>query len=259
MTASPLLCSAVVRSLHQTGDNIWSLILHAPLIAAHARPGQFVNVRVADSLVPLLRRPFSISRINGVELAILFNIVGPGTRLLTDKRPGDVVDLLGPLGKPFDIDEVFDTALIVAGGLGVAPFQFLEQELHRLNKPIVSFVGARTASGLSVEGLENVREATDDGTAGRKGTVVELVAEYLDAEKPKRPKLFACGPTPMLKALREFAVNRRLLCELSLEGAMACGIGICQGCPVQRTGEGKKYALVCTDGPTFRAEEIVLS
>jgi dihydroorotate dehydrogenase electron transfer subunit len=218
-----------------------------------------VNVRTTDGFFPLLRRPFSISRVEGDNIELLFSIVGEGTRLLASKRPGDQLDVLGPLGNPFNVVGNYETALIVAGGLGVAPFPFLTDRLQREEKHIVSFVGARTAYQLYTKHLKNVHVATDDGSSGFQGTVVTLMERFLDGHDVSKPKIFACGPTPMMKALAVVAIRRGIECELSLEGEMACGIGICQGCPVERAnGENKKYALVCTEGPAFNSKEILL-
>jgi dihydroorotate dehydrogenase electron transfer subunit len=228
-------------------------------IAAAAEPGQFLNIRAAYGWGPLLlRRPFSISNVQGSSIELLFNIVGAGTRMLASKRPGDEIDVLGPLGVPFRYREPFVTAILVAGGLGVAPFPFLTDRLEKFGTKIITFVGSRSVLDLRQIHLNNVQRATDDGSEGFRGTVVESLADYLAAHSIDKPKIFGCGPTKMLNALSQYAQANNLACELSLEGDMACGIGICQGCPVERTNGTKKYALVCTDGPTFDCRTIVL-
>ncbi|MEK6650061.1 MAG: dihydroorotate dehydrogenase electron transfer subunit, partial [Bacteroidota bacterium] len=125
-------------------------------------------------------------------------------------------------------------------------------------RSVQTYLGARTERHLVRRHLENVHVATDDGTAGDRGTVVDLVRRHLHDRMPVGPKIFGCGPTPMLKALATMSLQLGVECELSLEGDMACGIGICQGCPVERTSGPKKYALVCTDGPTFHAQDVRL-
>jgi dihydroorotate dehydrogenase electron transfer subunit len=247
-----------VQSNRLVAHKTWLLTFRSPAIASTVAPGQFVNIRVDEGYLPLLRRPFSISRVHGEELDILFAVVGPGTKILAAKKPGDPLDVLGPLGKPFCTDSDFGAAVIVAGGVGTAPFPFLTDALRKLKKPVLSFVGARSAEYLTLDGFENVQTATDDGTQGFRGTVVQLLDSYLGGNPVPRPKIFGCGPTAMLKALQQAAAARRIPCELSLEGEMACGVGICQGCPVRRTDGPTKYALVCTDGPAFDATEIVL-
>ncbi len=247
-----------VASREEVADGVFLLRCTSHSIARDSKPGQFVNVRVSPAFVPFLRRPFSICRVEGTTLELLFNVVGEGTRLLARMHPGDELDTLGPLGKPFTVGDDFDTAVIVAGGLGVAPFPFLTDYLLRYEKQIVSFVGARTAFQLYTRHLNNVHVATDDGSSGSRGTVVYLLERHLDACPIPRPKLFGCGPTRMLQALSEVARMRGIPCELSLEGEMACGVGLCQGCPVERVNGSKKYALVCVEGPTFDCTTIVV-
>jgi dihydroorotate dehydrogenase electron transfer subunit len=248
-----------VSSNDEVADGLFVLRFQSDKVAHSVKPGQFVNLRVTDSSVPFLRRPFSVSRVEGRLVEILFNVVGTGTRLLSSKRPGDTLDLLGPLGKPFDVQDSFETALIVAGGLGVAPFPLLTEWLLREEKQIVTFLGARTAFQLYKLYLKNLHVATEDGSEGAKGTVIDILDRYLQTHAVPKPKIFACGPMKMLKALSEYAQQNQIRCELSLEGDMACGIGLCQGCPVELRNGTTKYALVCKEGPTFSSEQIVLS
>jgi dihydroorotate dehydrogenase electron transfer subunit len=254
-----MLRIVTVSSNDEVGEGLFVLRFRSDEIARIAQPGQFVNVRVTDSYLPLLRRPFSISRIEGSTIELLFNIVGIGTKMLSVLRPGERIDILGPLGVPFDVRETFETALIVGGGVGVAPFPLLTEVLQREEKNIVSFIGARSAYQLYREHLKNSHFATDDGSAGFKGNVVHLLEQYLESHHPAQPKIFGCGPTPMLKSLSHLAQRHRILCEVSLEGDMACGIGLCQGCPVERVNGPKKYALVCSEGPAFHSQDIVLN
>ena len=227
-------------------------------IASSAMPGQFVNIRCGEGCLPLLRRPMSISRIIGDEVELLFSVVGQGTRMLAAKRPGDTLDVVGPLGVPFGFKGTYTTALLVGGGVGVAPFPFLSAMLAGEGKKIITFLGAKTAALLTPQNLKNVKLATDDGTQGYHGTVVELLENHLQNHDIVKPKMFGCGPTKMLKALTRVAEKTGIECELSLEGDMACGIGLCQGCPIERREGKKKYALVCTEGPTFNSKDIVL-
>lgn len=245
-----------VTGREEIAEGIFALSFESKELAREVRPGQFVNIKVGEGELPLLRRPFSISRTDGPLLEVIFNVVGAGTRALAAKQRGERLNVLGPLGIPFGLEEDFETAIIVAGGLGVAPFPFLTPHLGRVR--IETFLGSRTTSQIVDRFLVNVHVATDDGSKGYHGTVVDLLNGYLREHPQRRPKLFACGPTPMLKALTAYAIKENLRCELSLEGDMACGVGICQGCPVERVQGEKKYSLVCTEGPTFDCREVVL-
>lgn len=249
---------AHVASREEIAPGIFILRVLSPTIAHQSRPGQFLNIRSVDNYVPLLRRPFSISDVDGNEIEIMFNVIGKGTQILSRKRAGDTIDLLGPLGNPFPFSLARKHALLVAGGMGVAPFPFLTRMLMNEGHRVTSFVGARTANQLIERNLLNCRVATDDGTVGFRGNVVDLLREFLEDDHGQDIQIYGCGPTPMIKALSNLAHEKSIPCLLSLEGDMACGIGICQGCPVERRGSEKKYALVCTEGPVFESGEIVL-
>ena len=251
------LYSCPVRSLQAVARNIFVLTLHAPGLAPTVRPGQFVNVRINDTLEPLLRRPFSVHRTTADSIEILFNIVGKGTAQLAEKREGDLLDLLGPLGVPFTLDDDrFDTALLVAGGLGVAPMPLTTVELLHRGKAVRTLVGARDAASLVTRHLHDVVTATDDGSSGFNGNVVELLEREAARLAGTRLKVYACGPHAMLKATALAAGRLGIPCEVSMEGPMGCGIGICQGCPVELRDASRRYALMCKDGPTFDAQAI---
>lgn len=248
---------APVTGVTEVAPNVYLLSLHAPALAQHVLPGQFINIRIDPEGGPLLRRPFSVHRVVQGTLEILFSVVGRGTALLSRRKVGETMDILGPLGVPYGVDGgEWTTALLVAGGLGVAPMPILSDALRSQGKRIMTFIGARTGDALVTAHLEDVHIATDDGSKGIRGTVVELVERFLAGERVAGPKIFACGPNAMLRALGKFAVAAGIPCEVSLEGAMGCGFGICQGCPVELSGGEKKYALMCTDGPVFDVRRI---
>ena len=244
--------SCRVEDVREVSRTIHVLTFSSPEISRLLLPGQFVSIRVNPSGEPLLRRPFSVYRTEGGSVQIIFHVVGRGTMLLASRRPGDMLDVLGPLGVPFGTGTGdFATAILVAGGLGVAPLPIATRALGKLGKDIVTFLGARTADQLVEAHLQHVHVSTDDGTRGMRGTVVQLLASWLDGNAVPSPKIFACGPSPMLRALGELVQSRDIPCEVSLEGPMACGFGICQGCPVELSDGPRKYALMCTDGPVF--------
>lgn len=250
---------ASIVGARTVAENIQILSFAAPRMAPLVRAGQFINIKVDDTKDPLLRRPFSVHDVEGSVLSVMFNVVGRGTAVLARKQKGEPIDLLGPLGKPFGVDSPsFEHAVLIAGGMGVAPMPLLSRALRMAGKQVTTFLGARTKSAAVVEGLDTLRLATDDGSAGFHGTVVALAREALAQVAPAKVKLFACGPTPMLRAVKQMALALDLQCEVSLEGAMACGFGICQGCPVETVGGPKKYLLMCKDGPTFDARSVVI-
>jgi dihydroorotate dehydrogenase electron transfer subunit len=248
-----------VQRVHCHTKSIFTLSVDAPAIAAAIRPGQFLNIKVEESISPLLRRPFSVYRREGDRVEVLFKVVGKGTALLSRKRPGDLLDVLGPLGAPFNLDEGnYSTAVLVAGGLGVAPMPLLTDFLRLKGKKVATFLGAKSSSELIDAHLENLSCATEDGSRSFTGHVVDLLKMTMAKKEIERPKIFGCGPTPMLRALAAFALERQIPAEVSLEGPMACGIGICQGCPVERSGAQKGYSLMCKDGPVFNVRDIVI-
>ncbi len=249
--------NALVEKLITLENNIFLLQAHCPEIARSIQPGQFLNVRVSENVFPLLRRPFSVCDIEGDSLFLMFNILGEGTKLLAKKHIGDTIDILGPLGNGFHPEGNFETAVIVAGGLGAAPFPYLIKKIGE-SKTIKCFVGGKTSHDVIQYGMKNVLISTDDGSLGFKGNVVELLHNNLSPSEYSKVKIFSCGPNVMLRALKEFAIKNNIECEASTECAMACGFGICMGCPIEATDQNNKYLLVCKDGPVFNVRDVVI-
>jgi dihydroorotate dehydrogenase electron transfer subunit len=249
-----------VNAVEEVAEGVFVLTFVSRRIAETTLPGQFVNIKTTgDGFEPLLRRPFSVYHTDGEEVQIVFHVIGKGTAALRKKGAGDTIDVLGPLGVPFRLDGMaYDTAVLIGGGLGVAPLPMVTKALRRKGKKIRTFLGSRTAASIVDRYLENVAISTDDGSGGFHGTVVELAMKELSNEQASRTKMFTCGPTPMLRAVQELSRKQNLECEASLEGPMGCGFGICQGCPVELVGEERKYALMCKDGPTFDMRRIKL-
>jgi dihydroorotate dehydrogenase electron transfer subunit len=251
------IAKAPVREVIEIGNDIFILKLFVPEIASVINPGEFLNVKVADTLFPLLRRPFSVCDVEGDHIYIMFNIFGEGTKILAHKHKGDLVDLLGPLGNGFNLEGNFDTAVIVAGGLGAAPFPYFVKKMDD-KKKIISFIGGRTEKDIITYGMKNISVSTDDGSLGIKGNVVELLEQNLQKLKSEKIKIFACGPNAMLRKLKEFCLAKDFDCEASTECAMACGFGICQGCPIESVKNPEKYLLVCKNGPVFNIKDVVI-
>jgi dihydroorotate dehydrogenase electron transfer subunit len=187
----------------------------------------------------------------------MFNVLGEGTKSLARKHHGDKLDILGPLGNGFNYDSKYETAVIVAGGLGAAPFPYLIRKIWK-NRKVLSFIGGKSFRDVITYGMNNILTSTDDGSLGFKGNVVELLNENIQLLNSKNIKVFGCGPNVMLKSLSRFCEINNFDCEISTECAMACGFGICQGCPVESTKDKDKYLLVCKDGPVFNIKDVIL-
>ena len=250
---------SVLRS-EQVADNVWVISFRSEQIAAAVRPGQFLNVKPDSSYDPLLRRAYSVHRIIDDEIELIYSVEGKGSSIFARKRPGDSLNVMGPLGLPFHLDGEYDQAILISGGLGIAPMPVLGNALQNRGIRVVNIHGARTGSMIVQDTrLLHPHYATDDGTLGFHGNVVQALAEYLDGNNDGgRIRLFACGPNIMMEALADFADARGLPLEVSLECQMACGVGICQGCPVEMATGEKKYSLVCTHGPNYNINDIVL-
>ncbi len=241
------------------------LSFHAPEIARTTRAGQFVNVLPKVGLQdPMLRRPFSVYGVDGENASVIVQAIGRGTTIIANTQIGDELDVLGPLGNPWMIDSNdYTTAVLIIGGVGVASMPMLTRDLAMRETPVRAFYGARNADLFAHQGLTNVTYCTDDGSEGYHGTNIQALREALDRGEIEKPKLFVCGPTGMMKAAARLAEDYNIPCELSLETEMACGVGICQGCPVP-TDEatfretGKRFRLVCMEGPSFAHEKIAL-
>lgn len=245
-----------ITGVRPLADSIFSISFVAREIAGELLPGQFVNIRISDGYSPLLRRPFTVYHREGDLLQILFNAVGRGTQVLSGKKAGELLDVIGPLGNSFSLDGHFKTAILVGGGMGVASLPLLHARLRERRTRIMTFLGAKNDAALITDHLDDPYCSTDDGSRGFKGNVVSSLEKHLLGGKIEEPKIFACGPPKMLRAISELARRHALACEVSVESSMACGIGICQGCPVERAGEDGKYSLVCRDGPVFDSDTI---
>jgi dihydroorotate dehydrogenase electron transfer subunit len=232
-------------------------VLDAPKLAQVVRPGQFIHIKVSDGFEPLFRRPFSVYRAKGGKVEVFYEPVGKGTQLLALKKKGERLDIMGPLGKPFTLpDKNVKQVVMVAGGIGVAPFMVLSDVLKQSKAEKVLLYGGRTrAHTFSMAEFKSngvkVAIATDDGSVGEKGRVSVLFGKINIAPTTL---IYTCGPKPMMAAVREFAVKNGIKGEASMEEIMACGLGACLGCSIP-TESG--YRTVCHDGPVFALEELV--
>lgn len=245
-----------ITSINHINSNLIRIKFYAPEIARLAKPGQFINIKVDETTVPLLRRPFSIHYVEGNEVEIVLGVIGLGTHKLAGKKLGDTLDILGPLGKPFDIIGNENSSVLIGGGLGATPLPLLSNELRKQNRNIITLLGARSKNLLLKDHLLNIHAATDDGSEGYQGNVIDLFEELILKQGEEKIKAYVCGPTAMLLSLDKLKAKYKFSCEVSLETSMACGIGICQGCAVERLNNEKKFSLACIDGPVFDINEI---
>lgn len=253
-----------VLSNEEVAEAHYLLRCECPEIARGAQAGQFVHVMIPADTGLLLRRPFTIYTVEGTQITMLYQIIGEGTKLLSEMPIGTRLQVLGPLGKPFDIASTAEPALLVGGGAGIASLMLLAVALRTRGIPTLAFVGARhRARLLSVTDLEAlgiaVHIATDDGSVGHHGDVTELLREFLGKTDGNRPQIYACGPHGMLSAVAQIAAEVAVPTQVAMENRMGCAMGVCLGCvcPVQVDANQIEYQRVCTEGPVFNASDIV--
>ncbi|MFQ5639453.1 MAG: dihydroorotate dehydrogenase electron transfer subunit [bacterium] len=263
------ICECPVLAVSNLTADIYLMRLYCPPISENVRPGQFVNIKVNEEFIPLLRKPFSVCRRSREQgwIEVLWKIIGKGTEIMAHSRTGDSINLLGPLGRGFLLPDEMEHALVVGGGIGVAPLPFLCEELLLKGTTVTVFLGAKTKDELSLVsefqqmGLE-VQAATEDGSYGRKGLVTDMLLETLtDKGAFNKCHIYSCGPNGLLKRLMHITADYDVEGQVCTETMMGCGFGICMGCPVVAADPekyGRKYYLTCLDGPVFNARDIIL-
>ncbi len=267
----PVDVEAAVLSNTRLSEDYSVIALAAPVIAERAAPGQFVMVKPWRGTDPLLRRPFSVFEVlrddegRPVGITLLNKKVGVGTTLLYRAEPGQTVACLGPLGRPFTVVDPPGEAWMVAGGVGLAPFATLAAALRARGTPATLFYGGRRHTDLfSLDLFERLGVrlvlATEDGSRGLPGLVTAPLAAELAARAGAGDiALYACGPTPMMRAVAGLAAAHDRRAEVSLEQVMGCGMGGCYSCVVRvrRAGGPPHFVRSCVDGPVFDAADIV--
>lgn len=246
-----------IISQKKSAEGIYDMWLHTEEIAAHAKAGQFVSVYCNDK-TKLLPRPISICEIDKEKNAIrlVYRVAGGGTEEFSRMEEGETLRILGPLGNGFPLEE--KSAFIIGGGIGIPPMLELAKELNCEKQIIVGYRNDELFLADELKRYGEVTVATEDGSAGTKGNVLDAIrANGLQADI-----IYACGPTPMLRAIKQYAAENYMECFISMEERMACGIGACLAC-VCKSKEKDSHTNVhnkriCKEGPVFRAEEVDL-
>jgi len=266
LTSGEILSNCMVARDH------FLMSLRLPLSFAAPLPGQFVMVRCDGPNGPLLARPLSVfgfeRRQDHSVLELLYRVAGRGTALFSSLKPGEVLSVLGPLGRGFTVHADVRRIVVVAGGIGIAPLRYLIEEGYgRLPRPenreLRVYLGAGREELLAgrdrLSSACGLRICTDDGSLGYRGPVTGLLEEELCGFNTEDTVVYACGPAAMIRALARLLRDSPLRCEVSLEERMACGVGACLGCAVAvRNAAGKKeYRRVCHDGPVFDLKDII--
>lgn len=245
-------------------SGVYKFSLKAENIVKQAKPGNFVEIRITDQTEPFLRRPISIhnlDRENGI-LEIIFQIKGKGTELLARKQVGEKVDVIGPLGYGTFKLENYKKIAVIGGGIGIFPLYELLKQAKENGVETGVYLSFRNKDLVMLEKefgeiTSNLNISTDDGSYKNKGFAIDFLKK--DMEKEKYECIYACGPTPMLRAVKNYAVENNINCQVSLEEKMACGLGVCLGCAVKTAKspkEAPEYFHVCKGGPVFNAKDV---
>ena len=251
--------TAKVVSQQALTDDIFSMWIQADEIAGAAVPGQFISVYTKDT-GKLLPRPISLCQVDKEkgQLRIVYRVVGAGTSQFSGYQAGDDIEIMGPLGNGFPLERAAGKKVfLIGGGIGIPPMLELARQLDCEKQAVL---GYRDVLFLNdeFEKFSDVYVATEDGSAGTKGNVLDAIRE----NGLKADVIFACGPTPMLRALKAYAEEHEIECWLSLEEKMACGIGACLACVCQSKEVDEHSHVhnnrICKDGPVFLAQEVEL-
>lgn len=262
----------IILSNQEIAPGYYRMQILAPEYNQLAKPGQFVMFRVQRSLPPLLRRPFGIFRTgfaapdcDGMPpkefIELIYKVVGSGTEIMQELHQGDRVELLGPLGRGFDLGDADEEKILVGGGIGLVPLYMLAEKLVA-NSKVRLLMGGRTRDDIiTVTEFERLGVetyvSTEDGSLGEEGLVTQVLERKLD--KYPKASVYACGPMPMIDAVQKICAERDTSLQVSLEALMACGVGACLGCVVKGAGhseENPQYLCTCKQGPVFHAEQL---
>lgn len=262
----------IVLSNQEISPGYFRMRILAPGYRGKAQPGQFVMFRVRRSLPPLLRRPFGIFQIGSLPadcegmpekefIELIYKVVGSGTEVMRELNNGDRIELLGPLGRGFEIDDEAGDKILVGGGIGLVPLYMLADSLADRSKTRLLIGGRSREDIITVTEFERLgvtsHVTTEDGSLGEEGLITRILERKLD--KYPKAKVYSCGPMPMLRAVEEICRERKVPLQVSLEALMACGVGACLGCVVkgrEHSEQNPQYLCTCRQGPVFHSHEL---
>lgn len=247
-----------ILSVDEIAQGIFDVVVESEKMASEAKPGQFLHIDCGDSAKNLLRRPISICDAYDDRVRFIFERKGTGTDWLSQRREGDLLDIIGPAGNGFTVMSNAQKPIIIGGGIGVFPLYMLAKQF---DKPTV-LMGFRDKSRVCLESefdkIANVAVATDDGSYGYDGYAVTILENML--KSGNGDIVYSCGPMPMLRAVKKITEQYGIRCQLSLEERMGCGIGACLTCTCETTSTGThKHKRVCKNGPVFWSDEVTLN
>lgn len=260
----PVNIKAKLLKKEELKPEIFKFSVQADEIVNTARPGNFIEIRVNDDIEPFLRRPISIYNMDKEKgiLEFIFQVKGKGTTILAKRNEGEAIDIVGPLGFGTFKYSSYENLAIIGGGIGVFPLYELAKNAKNENKNVNTYLGFRNKDLVVLENeftqvSSQLTITTDDGSYSQKGFAIDFLKK--DIEAGKIDSIYACGPLPMLRAVRELALEKNIPCQISLEERMACGLGVCLGCAVKTAKSSKEapeYWHVCKAGPVFQAKDV---
>lgn len=260
----PVNIKAKLLKKEELKPEIFKFSVQADEIVNTARPGNFIEIRVNDDIEPFLRRPISIYNMDKEKgiLEFIFQVKGKGTTILAKRNEGEAIDIVGPLGFGTFKYSSYENLAIIGGGIGVFPLYELAKNAKNENKNVNTYLGFRNKDLVVLENefkqvSNQLTITTDDGSYSQKGFAIDFLKK--DIETGKIDSIYACGPLPMLRAVRELALEKNIPCQISLEERMACGLGVCLGCAVKTAKSSKEapeYWHVCKAGPVFQAKDV---
>ena len=260
----PVNIKAKLLEKEELKPGIFKFSVQADEIVNTARPGNFIEIRVNDDIEPFLIRPISIYNMDKEKgiLEFIFQVKGKGTTILAKRNEGEAIDIVGPLGFGTFKYSSYENLAIIGGGIGVFPLYELAKSAKNENKNVNTYLGFRNKDLVVLENefkqvSNQLTITTDDGSYSQKGFAIDFLKK--DIEAGKIDSIYACGPLPMLRAVRELALEKNIPCQISLEERMACGLGVCLGCAVKTAKSSKEapeYWHVCKAGPVFQAKDV---